>query len=356
LWKNDEGSFTSLTGEKMFQLLKHLLVFTFITAVSVAGVFYFWWTVPPSQDSTSTQVEVLDGANFAQITHALAVKNIIRWPIAFRIYGRIVEADSHIRAGTYEFSAGVLPAQVMEKLLKGVVVLAEFSHPPGFNMYQVEGILRDKFPHISLEAWGNSLTEKSLINVVAPGANSLEGYLFPDVYRIRTKATATEIIRMMIANFKKNLTPEMIAEGKALGLSPHQIVTLASIVEKETGTPSERPLIAAVFFNRLRIGMRLQTDPTVIYGIWDQFDGNLRRSDLETPTPYNTYTNAGLPPGPIANPGREALWAAVRPTKTPFLYFVAKGDGTHYFSSSLSEHNGAVRKYQIAPNQRKTSP
>jgi UPF0755 protein len=272
-----------------------------------------------------------------------------------RVYGRIRNADKQIRTGVYEFPQGILPYEVMEKLVKGTVVLTEFSHPPGHNMWQVAERLTLKFPHVSEKEWTQAFQNPTLINEVAPGAKNLEGYLYPDVYRIRSNAKPAEVVRMMTSNFKKNFSSEIVSAGKQLGLTPHQVVTLASIVEKETGASEERPLIAAVFFNRMKRNMRLQTDPTVIYGIWERFNGNLRRVDLETPTPYNTYTNGGIPPGPIANPGLEALMAATNPTTTPYLYFVAKGDGTHYFSQTLAEHANAVRKFQVLPNQRKPS-
>ncbi len=340
----------------MFRLFKYSFLVAFIVITSLFCAGFFWWSVPPQQSHPSVEVEVPNGANFAQVASALASKNVVRWPLAFRVYGRLLGEDNQIRSGLYEFKSGLLPAQVMEKLVKGVVVLTEFSHPPGHNMFQVAESLSAAFPDFKTNTWLKLFRDSSFINEVAPGASSLEGYLFPDVYKVRSKATAQEVVKMMVSNFKKHLTPDIVAKGKKLGLSPHQVITLASIIEKETGSPEERPLIAAVFFNRLKIGMRLQTDPTVIYGIWENFDGNLRRRDLENPTPYNTYTISGLPPGPIANPGKEAITAAVHPTQANSLYFVAKGDGTHYFSSSLSEHNSAVRRFQLAPISRKHSP
>jgi UPF0755 protein len=178
-----------------------------------------------------------------------------------------------------------------------------------------------------------------------PG-KSLEGYLFPETYTVTTTTTPVEVVRAMVAQFERQLTPELLAAAKARGLDRHALVTLASIVQKEAGTVEEMPLIAAVFLNRLRMGMRLQADPTVIYGIVD-FDGNLTRRHLLTPTPYNTYTRAGLPPGPIASPGLAALKAAAEPAQSNALYFVARGDGRHEFNTTLEAHNRAVRRYQL---------
>jgi UPF0755 protein len=337
----------------MFRLVKAFFTAAFLSLLIILGTAVFWFFVPPSHSSGNTTVEIPEQATFSHVVNSLAQHNVIRWPILMRIYGRLLEADKHVRAGIYEFPEGILPFEVMEKIMKGTLVLTEFSHPPGWNMWQVAEKLTTQFPHISKNDWLKAFHDRTLLKDIAPGAQNLEGYLFPDVYRIRSNAKASEVVRMMTANFKKNFTPEIVNRGKSLGLNPHQIVTLASIVEKETGASEERPLIAAVFFNRMKKSMRLQTDPTVIYGIWERFEGNLRRIDLETPTPYNTYTNAGLPPGPIANPGREALLAVVNPASTPFLYFVAKGDGTHYFSQTLTEHSNAVRRFQVLPNQKR---
>lgn len=339
----------------MFRLLKILFFLFFITSIIVTGSGLYWFFIPPEPHSKRAFVEVPEGANFAQVTHLLTEQNVIQWPWMLRACGRVLGVDAHVRTGVYEFTGPTRPLNVLDKLMKGTVILTEFSHPPGWNMWQIAQRLSQKFPHISETQWIATFKDPAIVKTVAPGAKTLEGYLFPDVYRIRSNAKASEVVLMMTTQFKKNLTSEIIREGAARGLTPHQIVTLASIIEKETGAPTERPLIASVFFNRLKKNMRLQTDPTVIYGIWERFDGNLRRSDLETPTDYNTYTMGGLPPGPIANPGFEALHASVNPASAPYLYFVAKGDGTHYFSQTLNEHVNAVRRFQILPSQRKTS-
>jgi UPF0755 protein len=182
-------------------------------------------------------------------------------------------------------------------------------------------------------------------------ADGLEGYLFPDTYHFSPLDSAPKILGMFVARFHQVFTPELEGEARQAGFTVHQIVTLASVIEKETGRRDEQALVSAVFRNRLRHGMPLQADPTVIYGI-EKFDGNLTRKDLETPTPYNTYTAPGLPAGPIGNPGRSALLAALRPADVPYLYFVARDDGSHEFSSSLAEHNRAVNRYQRSRRSR----
>jgi UPF0755 protein len=188
-----------------------------------------------------------------------------------------------------------------------------------------------------------------LIASLDPGAHDLEGYLFPDTYALPRRATAAQLVTRMVAGFEKVLTPELRAEAAARGLSVHALVTLASIIEKETGNTEERPLVAAVYSNRLKTGMGLQCDPTVIFALdrVGRYTGNLTREDLHFDSPYNTYRYAGLPPGPIASPGRASLEAAAHPADAPYLYFVSRNDGTHAFASTLAEHNHNVFEYQI---------
>jgi UPF0755 protein len=183
-----------------------------------------------------------------------------------------------------------------------------------------------------------------LLGLGAP-ASTLEGYLFPDTYRFARGLPAERILRRMLARFEQEFRSVQQQSGRQLGLSRHEVVILASLVEKETAVATERPLIAGVFFNRLRRGIPLQSDPTVIYGL-ERFDGNLTRAHLQADTPYNTYTRQGLPAGPICNPGAAAVRAVLNPASTPYLYFVAKKDGTHQFSSTLAEHNAAVLRHQ----------
>jgi len=189
---------------------------------------------------------------------------------------------------------------------------------------------------------------RQALGVEAP---SLEGYLFPDTYFFSPLDGTEKVLAAFVGRFHKVFTPEMAAEARKAGFSVHQIVTLASVTEKETAREEERPLVSAVFRYRLRLGMPLQADPTVIYGI-ENFNGNLTRKDLETRTPYNTYTEPGLPPGPIANPGRSSLLAAIHPADVPYLYFVAREDGSHEFSTSLADHNRAVNRYQRSRHAR----
>lgn len=199
---------------------------------------------------------------------------------------------------------------------------------------------------VSAEAFLQAASDPGLIESLGIEGYPFEGYLFPETYNFPKGVTAEQIIKKMVDHFRSVFTPAWTERAHAMGFTIHQVVTLASIVEKETSKPEERPLIASVFLNRLKRRMRLESDPTVIYGIKD-FDGNLTRKDLRTMSPYNTYRIKGLPPGPIANPGRASIEAVLYPSEEPYLYFVSKNDGSHHFSPTLREHNRMVRRYQL---------
>jgi UPF0755 protein len=239
-------------------------------------------------------------------------------------------------------------ADVVKALREGQVLTTRFVIPEGLNQWQIAEKLAEFFPAFTKDAFLESFSDPAVLRLLPTQAKSAEGYLFPETYEISEDAGPKEITLAMVTYlFDKVITPELLLLGKDLGLDTHKLVTLASIIEKETGDPSERGMISAVFHNRLRKRMKLQTDPTVIYGIWDRYDGNIRKKDLLTPTPYNTYVIDGLPPGPIASPGADALTKAATPDSSTALYFVAKGDGSgqHEFSNSLEEHNRAVGRY-----------
>lgn len=328
------------------KLIRKFLFLGYLAILCTAGLGAYWWLVPVR--SPVGQVDIPKGAGLRQIARLLDESGVIRFPEAFLVYVHLTGRQEQIRFGTYSFRKALTPAEVLDILVKGVIDLTTFQHPPGWNMYQVAAALQETFPKIPKEQWLEAFQDPKYVSRVSPEATSLEGYLFPDVYRIRPNATVPEVIDTMLKNFSTNFSEDLVEAGKAQGLTAHQIVVLASIVEKETGVAEERPRIAAVFLNRLRLGMLLQTDPTVIYGIWKRFDGNLRKQDLlDQKNVYNTYAIAGLPPGPIANPGLDALRAVVQPAKDKSLYFVSRGDGTHHFSRTLDEHNRAVRQFQL---------
>jgi UPF0755 protein len=268
----------------------------------------------------------------AQVSPAL----LFAW---FRVSGQARQ----IKAGNYEIAAGSSPRSLLRMLVRGEEALKNVSLPEGLNFSQVRAALA-KADQLRPDSQGLS-AEQIMEKIGLPGVHP-EGRFFPDTYSYGKGSSDLELLRRAARAMDKRLTQAWAQREEGLPIqTPEQALILASIIEKETGKPADRTLISGVFVNRLRIGMRLQTDPTVIYGLGDRFDGNLRKRDLRSDTPYNTYTRAGLPPTPIAMPGRAALLAAVRPAQTQALYFVARGDGSSQFSATLDEHNRAVDKY-----------
>jgi UPF0755 protein len=275
---------------------------------------------------------------------------LIKSRTAFVLLGRSHSADRRILAGEYELNAGMTPDEILLKLLTGQVVLHPITIPEGLTMAQIADLLAQR-ELIDRADFLRLTRDRSLTAALGIQADNLEGYLYPDTYKFARGVKAKDVVTAMVEHFKEVFGPELRARAQELNLTEHQVVTLASIIEKESGTNSERAEISAVFHNRLRKHIPLQSDPTVIYGLTG-FDGNIRKKDLSSPSPYNTYKMTGLPPGPIANPGIEAIKATLYPSGSRALYFVSRNDGTHQFSATLSEHNQAVEKYQKRPFRR----
>lgn len=270
-------------------------------------------------------------------------------PRAFALYAKFTGKDRAIKAGEYDLSPALTPIAILDKLVQGQVKMHEVTLPEGLRLDEIA---------MRLQAAGISDAEEFLARARDPvvarrnglSADSFEGYVYPETYRFRRDTPPEELLACMVGELRKRLTAEDFAAIEKSGLSLHQVVTLASIVEKESVPGPERPLIAAVYRNRLDIGMRLQSDPTVIYGVLQTqgaFDGNLKIVDLRADNPWNTYTRSGLPPGPIANPSLDAIRAVLSPADVSYLYFVSRNDGTHAFSTTLTEHNRAVKRYQM---------
>jgi UPF0755 protein len=288
---------------------------------------------------------IAPGQRFSETVAQLQRHGILAHPLKFRLLARWHGADRRVKAGEYSLRPSLTPLEVLGILEKGLVKQHRLTVAEGLNIAQIGELLA-----------GSGLGSAPVFTALAtdPGfarrhgieADTLEGYLFPETYHFPRGTSAEAIIAGMVQGFRAVFSAAWAARAAELGFTEHQIVTLASIVEKETGDPSERPLIASVIHNRLKRGMRLETDPTVIYGI-KGFDGNLTRRHLETPTPYNTYRIPGLPPGPIANPGKASLEAALYPARTDFLFFVSRNNGTHQFSTNLADHNRAVETHQL---------
>jgi len=262
----------------------------------------------------------------------------------FWLLGRVLGKPGTLKVGVYTLDRPLTPLELYAKIQRGEVSQAMVQFIEGWNWREVRAALAAQ-PMLKNDSAGMSNAE--ILQAIGAEENHIEGLLFPDTYFYAPQASDLSVLRRA---YRRQHDKLMAAwETRAPGLpyrTPYEALIMASIVEKETGAASERPKIAAVFLNRLRLGMRLQTDPTVIYGLGDRFDGNLHKADLQHDTPYNTYTRAGLPPTPIAMPSEAAIQAALNPARTDALYFVARGDGTHVFSSNLNAHNRAVNRYQ----------
>jgi UPF0755 protein len=288
---------------------------------------------------------VARGQNFLSTADSLFRSGLIKNPFKFRILARIKGLDKRIQAGEYLLSSAMTPNIILETLAQGKVNLHKLTIPEGSNIDQIAAIAAEA-DFSAKEAFIQAATDTEFAHKKAIESDTFEGYLFPDTYFFSKDETPRKIISTMVERFWTKFKPEWIMRAQELGFTIHQVVILASIIEKETGAAFERPLISSVFHNRITRNMRLESDPTVIYGI-KNFDGNLTRKHLKTPTPYNTYKKKGLPFGPITNPGLASLQAALFPADTDYLFFVSKRDTTHQFSTNLKDHNKAIRKYQL---------
>lgn len=313
------------------------------------AVLYGWLYVhtPAGRDAEPRLVTVPAGASLRDIASRLKQAGVIRHESPFVFYARLRGVARRLQAGEYALRATMSPAQILAVLSQGKVLYHSLTIPEGATV-------RDIATLVAAKGLGDRQVlldlahDPDFIASLGLAVPSLEGYLFPDTYHVPRGMDERDLLRLMVRTLQRHYREHIAARAQALGLSQHAVLTLASLIEKETAVEEERPLIAAVFHNRLRRGMPLQADPTVIYALGERFDGNLRKADLTIDSPYNTYRYRGLPPGPIANPGLRALQAAVAPAPVDYLYFVATGeDGRHHFSATLEEHNRAVRQYQL---------
>jgi UPF0755 protein len=288
---------------------------------------------------------VKSGASLKSVARNLADEGLLAEPHSFWILARVLGRAGALQAGTYRLAAATTPLELLDKLSRGDVLPIEIVFVEGTTLRQWLALMK-QHPHIRATLAGRTDEEiRASVGVKEP---ALEGLFFPDTYRFLAGTTDVEILRRAYAAMSRRLAQAWEARDPTVPVdTPYAALILASIIEKETGQAAERPAIASVFANRLRMPMRLQTDPTVIYGLGERFDGNLRKRDLLADTPWNTYTRDGLPPTPIAMPGAASIAAALHPTATDYLYFVGRGDGTHQFSRTLEEHNRAVAKYQL---------
>ena len=317
-------------------------------AAAVAGVYYARLD-EKYQGYTGTErfVEIAPGTGSRAIGKALVDAGVVRDEWTFRLAVFMTGTQRELKAGEYRFTTPASAKDVARKLARGDVFLRPITFPEGLSLKEMAGIYQSRGLGTSA-AFLKAARNTSLITALDPAAKDLEGYLFPDTYNVPRKMSAEALIRKMVEAFIR-VYGETVQKDVEAGTRPlRDVLTLASIVEKEASQPDERPIVAAVYQNRLRIGMGLQCDPTVIYALEKagRYNGNLTKADLKFDSPYNTYRYAGLPPGPIASPGRASLAAAARPAAVDYLYFVSRNDGTHVFATTLADHNKNVKQWQ----------
>ena len=320
----------------MFKALKSLF-FLGILAV-LAGAGWLWWFARTPLELPAPKVEftIPAGTSLRVASRAIVRAGVVMPPRAFELLARALGDQAEIKAGSYEVAAGTTPRALLGKLTRGEFAMTEIVFIEGWTFKQLRGAL-DVHPHVQHDTKG--LSHSDVLRRIEARSEQAEGLFFPDTYRFAKGASDLEILRGAYRAMDRRLDAAWAQRRTDLPVrSPYEMLILASIVEKETGRADDRGMVAAVFVNRLRAGMKLQADPTVIYGLGERFDGNLRKRDLVTDTPYNTYTRDRLPPTPIALPGLDSIAAVANPARTDALYFVARGDGTSEFSRTLAEH------------------
>ena len=319
-----------------------LIIATGIVSAAAGLALYVHTEFPPVQ--IPSQFDLRSGSSLKSAAQQMVKAGVLEHAAPFVVLARLLGAAGKIKAGNYEVHGPISPLALLRKVTEGDYTQSAITFVEGWTFRQIRNVLDE---HTAVKHDTQGLSDAEIRQRLGLDQPSPEGWFFPDTYHFSSGLSDLAILRRAYQLMQSHLTTEW--EHRAPGLplkSPYEALILASIIEKETGKAAERPLIAAVFINRLRTGMKLQTDPTVIYGMGEAFDGNLRKRDLTADTPYNTYIHAGLPPTPIAMPGLASLSAALNPPQNNFLYFVSRGDGSSYFSRTLEEHSRAVTKYQ----------
>ena len=293
-------------------------------------------------------IDIPRGVGTAGVAGRLAQAGVVRNPWLVRLAVWWSDAGRSLKAGEYRFDHPMTPLDVVGVLARGEVYERRLTFPEGLTIAEM-GALFESHGFGRAVDFIQAASDGQLIADIDPRAPDLEGYLFPETYSLSRTVSAPQLVRTMVDRFRAVFGPALRARAAAQGLSARQVVTLASVIEKETASAAERPLVSAVYRNRLKVGMALQADPTVVYALAraHRYDGNIRRADLQMDSPYNTYRYPGLPPGPIASPGQASLEAAVAPADVRYVYFVSRNDGTHAFAVTLAEHAANVRKFQV---------
>ncbi|MEJ5376792.1 MAG: endolytic transglycosylase MltG [bacterium] len=325
--------------------MRNLALAGLVVVMGLAYLAWIFWLLPCATSSFPRQLEVPSGKSLQEIGSLLEREGVVTNAWAFVALAVLRGEAQRIRAGIYRLEAPTCALDLLDRLVNGRVELYRVTIPEGWNLAQVA----EKLAAMGLVNPGTFLGRARdpawASELLGFEVTSLEGFLFPDTYFFPPGTTEQNILHTMVKRFQKAFAPEFNSRLLDLGWNILEAVTLASLIEKETSAPDERPLVSGVFHKRLRMGMKLESDPSVIYGL-DNYNGSLRKSDLLVPHPYNTYVFRGLPPGPICNPGQESIRAALFPANTDYLFFVSKKDGTHHFSRTIGEHVRAVARYQ----------
>lgn len=333
--------------------MKSFLVgaFSLLMIIVLVGGFvgYHFTNTPPSNNPEEVIFEVTQGKSFSRVANELASFKLVNNAYLFVWYARLTGSTGKMKVGEYALRRNMKPSEVLSVIISGKSIGRPFTISEGLNIFEIADLYQDR-GFGNREDFLKLATDPEFVKLLLGEEHtSLEGYLFPETYQLTKFTTTKELLQAMVANFH-SAYKEVESKSQLKGFTKHQIVTLASIIEKETGAPDERPKISSVFHNRLLKGMLLQTDPTIIYGLAEQAQKtvyNITKADILKPTRYNTYVIKGLPPGPIANPGKAALEAAVKPEKSEYLFFVSQNDGTHVFTSDYNSHSQAVKKFQV---------
>jgi UPF0755 protein len=336
--------------KRVIRILLSLALAVFATAT---GWLFYYANTPLQLPHTPLEFSVKQGTSLRSVAKQLTNIGVLDHPWSFIALARVLGKAGEIKAGNYEFTNNPNPYRLLTKLTEGDVTLREIAFIEGWTFNQLRKALDDN-PEIRHDT--TQLSDEEILKRIGATENSAEGLFFPNTYFFNDGVSDITILKRAYQTMKSNTSAAWETRAKDLPFSDtYQALIMASIVEKETSQATERGMIAAVLINRLKLGMKLQADPTVIYGLGDKFDGNLRKGDLTGDTIYNTYTREGLPPTPIALPGLASIQATLNPADTKALYFVSRGDGTSYFSNSLEEHNRAVTKYQKSGRHNRSS-
>jgi UPF0755 protein len=331
--------------------LLYLFVIALVVCAGAGFVAMHFLSTPASDSSEQFVFEVRPGESFKVIARHLEEQNLVSSASKLEILARLSHQTAKVRVGEYALRRNFKPREIMSVLASGRSIEYAITVSEGLNRFEIADIVEHQKVASKADFLALTTDQRLIKELLGKNLVSLEGYLFPETYHITKYTSARGLVRMMVERFKENYSKVQGLPGwNKHGLTDEQVLTLASIVEKETGAPEERPVIASVFYNRLKKRMPLQTDPTIIYGLWlaaGVWNRNLSRADLQASGPYNSYTNMGLPPGPISNPGFEAMKAAGLPAESEYLFFVSRNNGTHVFSKDYSQHQKAVNEFQV---------